>query len=440
VLHNALKYTNSFLITAEDRITLLFSSSFGEAMNDLFAALLNGATICPHAGSTAATTELSDWLYQQAITIYHSVPTLFRMIPASSLNPEKFSTFRLIILSGEPTFRADIERFKRYFPKSCRLANAYGSTETKLIRLFIVNHDTVVSEPILPAGYPVEDTAVLLLDELGDPVAAGEVGEVHVRSEWMALGYLGRSDLTQCRFIADSPASAVKRFRTGDLGRLLPDGCLEVVGRKDSQVKIRGYRIELGEVEATLLELAPITAAVVLVKDDEKGQLDLAAYLVCLPGPRPSQGMLRRALAQRLPDYMIPSSFTFLDAMPILPSGKIDRSALPAPDRGRPTLEVSYVPPCTPVEDALAAIWTEVLGIDAVGIHDNFLELGGNSLRATQVMSRVTAAFQVQLPLRSVFEAATVERMALLIVEAQAEALNPDDLAQMLTDLERSSD
>ncbi len=289
-------------------------------------------------------------------------------------------------------------------------------------------------------GFPLDDNKVLLLNEDGQEVGFNQVGEITVKSRYLALGYWGKPELTREAFHPD-PAGADQRiYRMGDLGRRLPNGCLELLGRKDSQVKIRGYRVEVAEIEMQLLELDTVKRVAVVAQIDVSGNQRLVAYIVPGDQPAPTTSELRRILAEKLPVYMIPSAFVMLDTLPQLPNGKLDRRALPALGTARPELESPLLLPRTPVEQALAEIWAEVLGLEQVGIHDNFLELGGDSLLASQVISRVIQAFQVEVPLRSLFDSPTVAKMALIIVQNQAKRAEQEHIDRMLAELEGLSD
>jgi acyl carrier protein len=263
----------------------------------------------------------------------------------------------------------------------------------------------------VPVGYAVKDTEVLLLDDDGNQAGVNEVGEIAVRSRYLSPGYWRKPDLTQAAFSSNTNGGDLRVYRTGDLGRMMSDGCLVHLGRKDFQVKIRGHRIELAEIEMALFSLGAIKETVVVAREDRPGDKRLVAYLVARSNPAPTVSAVRRALVEKLPDHMIPSAFVFLDALPQTTTGKVDRKALPPPSRKRPELETALVLPRTPVESALANIWSGVLGLDQVGADDNFLDLGGNSLAAIQVISRVIATFGVDLPLRSLFESSTLGEM-----------------------------
>jgi len=280
----------------------------------------------------------------------------------------------------------------------------------------------------------------LLLDETGQEVGASQTGEIAVRSEHLALGYWRRPDLTEAAFFRDPRGGNSRLYLTGDLGMMHPDGCLIHMGRKDFQVKIRGNRVEVTEIEAGLLKLESVQAAVVHAQADDAGGQRLVAYVVPAEGKAPTIGDLRGALALTLPDYMIPSAFVFMDAIPVVPNGRVDRRALPLPGNSRPTLGVSYMVPRTPIEEELVKIWTEVLSLNKVGIHDNFFDLGGHSLAATRILSRVINKFQLQIPLQSLFAARTIAELAKVILEHQDEKTGAVELERLLVELESNSE
>jgi surfactin family lipopeptide synthetase A len=247
-------------------------------------------------------------------------------------------------------------------------------------------------------------------------VPVGVVGELYVAGRGVGVGYVRRFSLTASRFVAcPFGEPGTRMYRTGDLVRWGADGQLRYLGRADDQVKIRGYRIELGEIETTLAQNSAVTAAVVLAREDSSDDRCLVAYVVgALPFP-PSVSELRGFLRQKLPEYMVPSTFVFLDSLPLTPNGKADRNALPAPAQSRPELNERFLAPRTAVEQTLATIWAELLKVDRVGIHDNFFELGGHSLLATQVVSRMREVFAKEVSLRSLFEAPTIAELAPLM-------------------------
>jgi non-ribosomal peptide synthetase component F len=277
-----------------------------------------------------------------------------------------------------------------------------------------------------------------VVDAFGGLCPAGAAGELWIGGEGVARGYLGHPELTRERFLDDPfGASGGRVYRTGDRVRYLPDGNLEFLGRLDAQVKVRGFRIELGEIESVLEQHSGVREAAVAAREDgSEGRL--AGYVVLERDAAVSTAELRAHLKERLPAYMVPASFVVLDALPRTGSGKVDRQRLPEPGRSRGT-EEGFVAPGTPLEQALAAIWGQLLNVERVGANDNFFDLGGHSLLATQVVSRVREAFSLELPLRALFEAPTVAGLALAIAQAQAEQASPDDLARLLEELEKET-
>lgn len=304
---------------------------------------------------------------------------------------------------------------------------------------FFISQEWRSSDSKVPLGYAVPDKEVLLLNEAGREVGTDQMGEIAVRSKYLALGYWRRPDLTAVAFIPDHHGRNQRLYLTGDLGMMRPDGCLIHMGRKDFQVKIRGYRIEVAEIEAALVRLDSVKSAVVHAQADNAGGQHLVAYIVPGASGIPTVSELRGALIQTLPDYMLPSAFVFLDALPLLPSGKVDRRALPASNHARPALNTSYVAPRTPIESELARIWAGMLNLQDVGIHDPFLDLGGDSLLATRILTRVVETFRVELSIQSLLEAPTVAEMAKLIGLRQAVQSDPATVSRLLAEVESLS-
>jgi len=269
----------------------------------------------------------------------------------------------------------------------------------------------------------VSNSQVYVLDGHLRPVAVGVAGELYIGGEGLARGYLARPELTAERFLPDpwGGEGGARIYRTGDLARFLADGQLEFLGRRDHQVKIRGYRIELGEVEAALQQQGAIAEAVVVVWGEEPGERRLVAYLVAEQKSVPTVGELRRFLKGRLPEYMLPSAFVTLEALPRTPNGKVDRRALPAVEASRLGLAGVFAPPRTVTEEMLAVLWAQVLQVERVGVHDSFFELGGHSLLATRLMRQVEETFHVALPLVALFAEPTVAHLASVIERHRAE-------------------
>ena len=304
---------------------------------------------------------------------------------------------------------------EEHFGPECLLINGLGCTELSLTRQFFMDHATRLAEGRAPVGYALEDGEVRLVDETGSEVDGEGVGEMVLRSRHLALGYWRQPELTRTVFAGDAADPRVRWFRTGDLGQLAADGCLTHLGRKDFQVKIRGHRVEPEEVELALLELPAVRQAVVTAAEVTAGEGRLVAHVVAAGSAAPTVEALRADLAATLPDYMIPSAFVWVDSLPQTDTGKVDRQALPAPGRARPRLVTPFSPPRTPIETVLADIWANVLLLDQVGIDDEFLALGGNSLLAAQILARVDQRFGLDLPLGELLSAATVAEMALIV-------------------------
>jgi acyl carrier protein len=284
----------------------------------------------------------------------------------------------------------------------------------------------------------VEGVEVRLIGEGGHDVAAGLPGEIVVIGRYLSPGYLGLPELTNSLFsVADSGR---RMYRTGDIGRRRPDGSFEHFGRKDLQVKVAGHRVEMAAVESVVSGAQHVREAAVAACGDSSGDVRLVAYVVADRNPPPTSGELRRQLRELLPDYMIPSGFIFVDSLPLTPNGKIDRRALAELNREKIGVADAYAAPRSPLEKKLTQIWEEVLGLDQIGVHDNFFDLAGNSLIAAQIISRVVGAFRVELPLRSLLDAPTVAQMAGVITEKQAMKTGEADLARLLDELEALSE
>ncbi|BAY25368.1 non-ribosomal peptide synthase [Calothrix sp. NIES-2100] len=316
------------------------------------------------------------------------------------------------------------------------LHNHYGPSETHAISTFTLTNPVETWPLLPPIGRPIANTQIYILDKFLQPVPVGIPGELYIGGVALARGYLNRPELTQEKFIPNpfnNPKSKIqnlKLYKTGDLARYLPDGNIEFLGRIDNQVKVRGFRIELGEVEAVLSQHEDVEGCCIIAREDTPGDTctevsrskRLVAYVVGHRDFTPSIGELRQFLKAKLPEYMVPNAFVLLESLPLTPSGKVDRRALPAPDLYSEITD-KYVAPRTPIEELLAQIWAQVLKVKPVGIHDNFFDLGGHSLLATQLVSRIRNVFKVELPLRDLFATATLAELAHLIEQLQQQDL-----------------
>jgi amino acid adenylation domain-containing protein len=343
------------------------------------------------------------------VRLVNTVPSAASELVRSGALP---SGVRAVCLAGEALTRSLAERIHENTPEGARLLNLYGPSEDTTYSTWAEISQGGEGSPSIGRG--VANTQAYVLDAGMNPVPAGAAGELYLGGEGLARGYLNRPDLTAERFVPDPFADAGGRlYRTGDLVRWSSGGELEYLGRIDNQVKIRGFRIELGEIEAALAAHDSVRECVVVVRE-EGGDKRLAAYVVCEGEKVAEVAELRAHLRGRLPEYMMPSAFVMLDVLPLSPNGKVDRKALPAPEMSRGITE-GYVAPRNSVEEALAGIWSEVLGVERVSVEDNFFELGGHSLLATRVMSSVHERFGVELPLRVIFETPTIAGLAAVI-------------------------
>jgi aryl carrier-like protein len=413
LLHLAVSSTDALQITPDDRIALMPSSSFIGTARCIFGALLNGASLHPFDVNTEGLRRFADWLAAERITIYHFAPTFFRHFVAALEGRVNFPCLRLVYLGGEPVRRADVDSFRKHFAPDAVLVNGYGSTEAGAIRRYFIDRETPIDSALVPVGYPVADKEVVILDEVGKTLGPGCVGEIAVKSRYLSPGYWGEPQATHRAF--SETANEGVLYRTGDLGRLSAVGCLEHLGRKDSQIKIRGHRINAADVEKALLDM-PITADVAVVaRPDKGGELRLVAYIASRARRDMTVGSVRRVLEKSLPSYSIPTSFVFVDEIPRTPTGKVEVSALPDPRAGRPNLDQPKASPRTELERWLVNLWSDVLEVDQVGIYDNFLDLGGDSLRATRLLNRVQShldSIGEYLYMTALFDSPTVAEFA----------------------------
>lgn len=413
VLHNIMRYTNTLEIGPEDRLTLLQAPGFSGAVSSLFGALLNGASLFPYdVRKAGAGRPLARWITREAITIYHSVPALFRSFPQRG---ESYPSVRIIRLEGDAASRADLALFRAHFGPACRLVNGLGATETGLSRQFFVDQQTPLPAGSVPVGYPTPDMHAIILDPSGRDAGVGVVGEIAIRSRYLAAGYWGQPELTATRFLPGPPGSGERIYLTGDLGRLGPDGCLEYLGRKEADLRIRGHRVEPAEVEQALRKLVSVREAVVIGRPDFHGEPMLVAYVIPDDCSILSIAEVRRSLAQELPDYMIPRRFVTLDRFPLNENGKVDRKALAERQPLPVWSDAPSVAPRDALEAELVAICEGLLGVHPVGVTDNFFDQGGDSLTAASLLLEVERLAGRELPPTTILEAPTVERLAQVV-------------------------
>ncbi len=410
---------------ASDAFLAVTTLTFDPSVLEVFLPLMVGARVVVADREQAADgTRLARLIEDEGVTVVQATPTTWRLLLLSGWTGDP----RLRLLTGGEALPAELAGELR--SRTGSVWNVYGPTETTV---WATVHRALEGDPSDPVavGRPIPEVAGYVLDPYGNPAPEGVAGELYLGGPGVARGYGGRPELTAERFVPDpfSGASGARMYRTGDRVRRRRDGALEFLGRVDFQVKVRGHRIEPGEVEAVLDAHPGIRHAVVVAREDRPGDVRLVAYSVAAVEPAPAFGELRAWLRERLPEYMVPSAFVALDAFPRTPSGKVDRNALPAPDAADTTGTTPFVGPRSELEAEVARIWSEVLGVERVGVHHGFFELGGHSLRAMQLVSRVREALGVDYTLPALFAAPTVEGTALAVEAARAAGPRESEIA-----------
>ncbi|MBA54635.1 MAG: hypothetical protein CMK89_09285 [Pseudomonadales bacterium] len=402
-------YLDLLGLTQEDCTLLVSAVGFDLTQKNLFAPLLVGASIVMPAMDLYDEHELLNLIREHNVTWVNCAPSAFYPIAelAASEGYKSLRSIRYLVLGGEPIRLSPLYHWLTSANSRAQLVNSYGPTEcTDVVSYHVL--DLIESDhQMIPIGKPVPNTQLFILNENLQQVVPGCVGEICVAGAGVGLGYINRQELTDQAFV-DTRLCAGKVYRTGDLGRLLPNGEIEYIGRKDFQIKLRGLRIELGEIEVALKRLPGVTDSLVLVHEDR-----LIAYLVAASEP----DAWRDALRDHLPEYMIPSLLICVDAWPLTPNGKVDRKALPDPEQAVAELQV-YVAPRTATEQKLAKIWQEVLQRSHIGVLDNLFDVGGNSLLATRIVSRIKKQFEIPLSVRELFVAPTIAELAMAVERA----------------------
>jgi amino acid adenylation domain-containing protein len=421
------------------------SFSFDVFSGDLVRALCSGAklVICPRKWLIEPE-KLYELMLQEKVDCAEFVPAVLRnLIQYLERTKQDLRFMRLLIVGSDSWHIKEYQQFQRFCSAQTRLINSYGASEATIDSSYFESTALSLSiDRLVPIGRPFANTQIYILDSHLQPVPIGVAGELHIGGAGLARSYLNQPKLTDQKFIPNplSNEPGDRLYKTGDLGRYLPDGTIEFLGRLDNQIKIRGFRIEIGEIEAELSQHPAVKQTVIVDREDQPGNKRLVAYFVPNQEQVPSPDELRRFLKEKLPDFMLPSAFVHLDVLPLTPNGKVNRQALPAPDPFHMGGEVSFVPPRTLTEETLASIWADLLGLERVGIHDDFFDLGGHSLLATQVISRLREALSVELPLRYLFESSTIAELAELVVAQQIKQVESDTLEQILAEVDELSE
>ena len=407
----------TFQLTSDDRFSMLSGLSHDPLQRDIFTPLWVGAALyIPAPDFVGNSRRFAEWMAENAITFAHMTPPMNAILTETAVS---LPALRYTFFVGDKVTKDDVNRLRQLAPQvSC--INSYGSTETqRAVAYNVIPADAPLEKAraILPVGRGMPNVQLLILNEQGAQAGIGELGEIHVRSPHLAGGYLNEPEISAQRFLQNpfTNASQDRMYRSGDLGRYLPDGTAEFVGRADRQVKIRGFRIELGEIESVLTKHKAVEKGVVMLHSS--GQ-QLVAYAVS-PHRQDDElaNDIRSALMSRLPNFMVPASVTVLDKLPLTPNGKIDYRALPEPELGGDAK--TYVPPQTELESTLVEMWEAILMVEKIGIQDNFFALGGHSLLAVRLFTQIEAKFDVNLPLLTLFQGGTIEHLAQQIEKQQ---------------------
>jgi amino acid adenylation domain-containing protein len=414
-------HQRAFRITPKDRASHLAALGFDAAVWELWPYLASGASV--HLPDSVAANDpeaVRDWLISQEVTIcFLATPLAERVM---TLEWPRKASLR-VMLTGADTLHHYPQRKLPF-----QLVNNYGPTECTVVTTSGTVLPNEHADRLPSIGSPIDNMQVYILNENMQEAPIGEPGEIYIGGAGLARGYRNRPDLTAERFVPDPFGSepGARLFRTGDLGRYLPDGQIAFLGRVDEQVKIRGFRIEPAEIVKVLDEHPAVQASVAMAREVKPGDKRLVAYFVPAAKTEPTHMELRNFIAARLPEYMVPAIFVKLEALPLNPSGKVDRATLPAPSAENTLHDSSFVAPRTPVEEKLAAMLAVLLDLDRVSVEDNFFLLGGHSLLGTQLIARIRDTFGVELSLRCLFDLPTISKLS-----GQIETLILDKLQAM---------
>ncbi len=419
ILHAIAAHTAALQLGPADRFILLTPFSHLTGCTATLRALLNGGAVIPYALTRLGLAGLTRTMLAEGITIYQSVPSVYRRWVGTLRGAETFPALRVVHLGGEAVSRQDVALFRRHFGPPARLLHNLGSTEAYSYRQMFIAPDASLADSLVPVGYAIPGKDVRVVDAAGQPVPAGEVGEIVVQSRYLSPGYWQRPDLTAAAFAPVPGEPGLRLFRTGDLGRMLPDGCLFHLGRQDAQVKIRGQRIEMGEVEVALQEHPNVREVAVLAVAQADGNA-LAAYLAPRTLPGPSLPELHAFLSQRLPEVFIPTRLVTLPALPYLPNGKLDRRALveAAGQTAAAPPPAEAEAPQTLTEAALLPLWCAALDLPRVGRTAHFYELGGHSLSAISLFTQIELLLGRKLPVSLLAQHPTLAQLAAALDQA----------------------
>lgn len=416
----------------DDRVALLANMTMLPGPRDALAAILNGATLTIYDLLDGGVGELRNWLRSEGVTYVNMVATVFRHFVSTLTSADRFPKMRILRCSAEKLSREDLNAFHRHFEKHCRLRVGFAITETGNISQDLIDRDTTIPDGVLLGGRVLEGMEVIITDENGTHLPVGTVGNLAVRSRFLADGYWKEPTLTAKVFLGDPDGGDRRVYLTGDLARMRGDGVLEYHGRSDRMVKVRAHKVFLDAVEQAMLDVEGVKQAAAIAWNDPLGNTCVVGYVAWSQVPQGGTQFLRAKLAGSLPSQSVPSMILELPALPATPQGKLDRHQLPEPDWQHREHSAAVVAPRSQVERAICDIWSEVLGLKAVGVTDRFLDLGGDSLKAGRIVARINSVFGVQVPIRTLLEAATIEDMTRSLNSALLEQIEcePDPPAE----------
>ena len=410
------------------RVSLLSPVTFDVSLRDIFVPLIAGGTLCiPEEETRRHPGKLLKWMRDSRITLTHIVPTLFRLLTGEiqvlASDEDPLPNLKYVLIAGETLYGNDVINWRQALGHHAELVNIYGPSETTLAKFFYrIKNKNIAPNETVPIGKPIPDTEVLIIksDKL---CSIAETGEIFIKTPYMSKGYYNDSKLNEMSFVQNPLTRNHKDiiYKTGDYGKFMPDRSVQFVGRLDGQIKLYGKRIEIGEIEVILRQHPELREVAVAAREDVFGNSRLVGYVVPEPGQKPTVESLRRFIRDKLPDYMVPAVFVTLKALPLTHNEKIDRRALPEPDRARPEMEQAYVSASTALERTLSETWCQVLGLERVGVHDNFFDLGGTSILAVKLIDLVEGALTIELPIVKLFQYPNINLLAKYLSQSQSD-------------------
>jgi amino acid adenylation domain-containing protein len=428
LLHYIEWEVEAFEVSQNDNLLQLASIGFDAFLKEVFVALFSGATLCILSSVEVMLYpgELIDLMEKYRISILHCVPGIFRLFNSFPLTGKEFSHLKYILLSGEIIYPSDLEKWYKRFDGRIQLVNLYGTTETTILSTFYPLNKTDINRGKIPVGKPIKGTEIIILNPEMKECEAGEVGELYICNTNCTKGYCNDIELNTKKFVRLPSVKEVTNplYKTGDLGRILPDGNLELQGRIDRQVKLRGIRIELGEIESQLSRHPEVQEAVVLKKESSNKNEWLVGYVTQMAEQKTDKEIfeyqLKSFLSQKIPDYMIPSHIIFLETMPRHANGKINRQTLES-IFNEETCEC--VTPKNQIEKKLLEFWMQIIGIEKMGVTHSFFDLGGNSINVMSLISMVHQEFDVRIPVKEILKSPTIEKQAEFILQTSQEQM-----------------